>query len=100
MNLELLREVHFSNNNMNKVQNNYHVTQNKDVKNNLIKCKHKKREDIFVQLKIKLNKKKMKIENLMNSNLHRAEFLLSDFDLIDLKDSLEVVHLKINAKVR
>lgn len=100
MNLELQREVHFNNNNMNKVQNSYHVTQNKDVINNFIKCKLKKKKDIFAQLKIKLNKKKMKIENIMNKNLHRVEFLLSDFDLIDLKDSLEVVHLKINVKVR
>ena len=65
-----------------------------------MKCKLKKKKDIFAQLKIKLNKKKMKIENIMNKNLHRVEFLLSDFDLIDLKDSLEVVHLKINVKVR
>lgn len=101
MNLELQREVHFSINNMNKVQNNYHVTQNKDVSINLIKCKLKKREDIFAQLRTKVNKKKMmKIENLVNNNLHKVEFLLLSFDLIDLKDSLEVVHRKINVKVK
>ena len=65
-----------------------------------MKCKLKKKKDIFAQLKTKLNKKKMKIENLMYKNLHRVEFLLSDFDLIDLKDSLEVVHHKINVKVK